>query len=108
MKISACVLTMGLLAGFSAAAPAQTPQGFLLSNYERQGTVGRVDTAGSTVWIGGKPYRVTAQTRLYVGVGADMKAVGRLSEVPLGGTAGIQLTQDGVVESLWFRSKESR
>lgn len=108
MKINACVMAMGLLMGFGTVAFAQSPQGFLLSNYERQGAVSRVDAATSTVWIDGKPYKVNAQARLYVGVGADMKAVGRLSEVPAGGIAGIQLDQNGTVESLWFRSKEPK
>ena len=70
MKINACVMAMGLLMGFGTVAVAQSPQGFLLSNYERQGAVSRVDAATSTVWIDGKPYKVNAQARLYVGVGA--------------------------------------
>lgn len=86
MKLDACVLLVALMAG-SMSLPAgaqELPPGFSLGHYETEGAVNRVDAAGSTVWIAGKAYRVTAQTRIYSGNHGDLKAVGRLADVPLG------------------------
>ncbi|MBX3685365.1 MAG: hypothetical protein KF909_04475 [Rhodocyclaceae bacterium] len=110
MKLDACVLLVALMAG-SMSLPAgaqELPPGFSLGHYETEGAVNRVDAAGSTVWIAGKAYRVTAQTRIYSGNHGDLKAVGRLADVPLGGTAGFQLNENGTLETLWFRPKETR
>lgn len=110
MKLDACVLLVALMAG-SMSLPAgaqELPPGFSLGHYETEGAVNRVDAAGSTVWIAGKAYRVTAQTRIYSGNHGDLKAVGRLADVPLGGSAGFQLNENGTLETLWFRPKETR
>ncbi len=110
MKLDACVLLVALMAG-SMSLPAgaqELPPGFSLGHYETEGAVNRVDAAGSTVWIAGKAYRVTAQTRIYSGNHGDLKAVGRLADVPMGGTAGFQLNENGTLETLWFRPKETR
>lgn len=74
------------------------------SMMEMQGRLNRVDPARSTVWINGKPYKVTANTMAFVG--SDRAE--DLREMAIGSPVGFMDDGNGNLLTLWVEQRAAK
>lgn len=72
------------------------------SQTEELGTINRILMETGTVWIGGRPYRITESTRCYV----DEKPMTSITQLKVGQRASFQALRDGSLVALVVTSDD--